>query len=80
MAQPLATPNGPAMTDAEFRMFSQLVRDHCGLHFGDETRFLLEDRVGRRMRAVEAGSFAAYHYRLRSGLRPRPNSPRSSTI
>jgi chemotaxis protein methyltransferase CheR len=47
-------------------MFSQLVREHCGLHFGEDTRFLLEERVGRRMRAVEAGSFAAYHYRLRN--------------
>ena len=53
------------LTDAEFRMFSQLVRDHCGLHFGEEARFLLEKRLGRRMRELEVSSFAAYHYRVR---------------
>jgi chemotaxis protein methyltransferase CheR len=54
------------MTDAEFRMFSTLLRSHCGLHFGPESRFLLEKRVARRMRALELASFAAYHYQLRS--------------
>ena len=54
------------MTDAEYRMFSTLLRGHCGLHFGPESRFLLEKRVARRLRALELGSFAAYHYQLRS--------------
>jgi len=54
------------MTDAEYRMFSTLLRSHCGLHFGPESRFLLEKRVERRMRALELASFAAYHYQLRS--------------
>jgi len=53
------------MSDAEFRMFAELVRRHCGLHFPPESRFLLEKRVGRRMRELELSSFAAYHYRLR---------------
>jgi chemotaxis protein methyltransferase CheR len=54
------------MTDAEFRMYSTLLRKHCGLHFGPESRFLLEKRVARRMRSLELASFAAYHYQLRS--------------
>jgi chemotaxis protein methyltransferase CheR len=53
------------LTDAEFRMFSELLRDHCGLHFGPDARFLLEKRLARRLRAAEANSFAAYHYRIR---------------
>ena len=55
------------LTDAEFRMFSELLRHHCGLHFGPEARFLLEKRLARRVRELELDSFAAYHYRVRSG-------------
>ena len=55
-----------AMSDAEFRMFCELLRSHCGLHFDEASRFLLERRVGRRVRELELGSFAAYHYILRS--------------
>jgi len=52
------------MSDAEFRMFSELLRRHCGLHFGPDSRFLLEKRVQRRMRELSLSSFAAYHYEL----------------
>jgi len=54
------------MTDSEFRMFCELIRNHCGLHFGPESRFLLEKRIARRMIELSLGSFAAYHYLLRS--------------
>lgn len=54
------------MNDAEFRMMAEFVREHCGLHFGPESRFLLEKRVGRRLRELELTSFAAYRYLLRS--------------
>jgi len=54
------------LTDAEFRMFSDLLRRHCGLHFGPDARFLLEKRLARRLRALEIDSFAAYHYQVRS--------------
>ena len=55
------------MTDAEYRMFCDLVRSHCGLHFGPESRFLMEKRLTRRVEALGLGSFAAYSYHLRSG-------------
>jgi len=54
------------MTDSEFRMFCELIRNHCGLHFGQESRFLLEKRIARRMNELDIGSYAAYHYLLRS--------------
>jgi chemotaxis protein methyltransferase CheR len=54
------------LTDAEFRMFADLLRRHCGLHFGPDARFLLEKRLARRLRALEMNSFAAYRYRVRS--------------
>jgi len=53
------------ITEAEFRMLSELLRRHCGLHFGPESRFLLERRVARRLRELELTSFSAYHYLLR---------------
>jgi chemotaxis protein methyltransferase CheR len=55
----------PVMSDSEFRMFSELLRSHCGLHFEESSRFLLEKRVGRRVLELGLGSFAAYHFELR---------------
>ena len=55
-----------SLTDAEFRMFSDLVRRHCGLDFPPDSRFLLERRIAKRMRDLELSSFAAYHYLVRS--------------
>jgi chemotaxis protein methyltransferase CheR len=54
------------LSDAEFRMFAELVRSHCGLHFSEDSRFLLEKRLARRLRELDIGSFAAYHFRLRN--------------
>lgn len=54
------------LSDTEYRMFSELLRRRCGLHFGPDSRFLLEKRLARRLRELEMHSFAAYHYRIRS--------------
>ncbi len=56
----------PEMTESEFRMFAELLRGHCGLYFSEDTRFLLERRIHRRMRERAITSYAAYHYELRS--------------
>jgi chemotaxis protein methyltransferase CheR len=56
----------PVLNEAEFRMFTELLRRHCGLHFGPESRFLLEKRLARRLRELEIKSFASYHYLLRN--------------
>lgn len=53
------------MSEAEFRMFCDLLRNHCGLHFDESSRFLLEKRVARRVRELGLGGFGAYHYELR---------------
>lgn len=55
------------MSDSEFRMLSDLLREHCGLHFDAETRYGFEKRVLRRVRELELTSFAAYHLLLRNG-------------
>lgn len=53
------------MTDLEFRMLGELLREHCGLHFGEESRYVLEKRLARRIAELELGGFAAYHYQMR---------------
>lgn len=58
------------LTDAEFRLFTDLLRRRCGLHFDEATRFLVERRLGRLLEESQAASVASYLYQLRSG----PNS------
>jgi len=53
------------MTDAEFRMFRELIKSRCGLHFDEDSRFIVEKRLGRRVEECGLGSFAAYHMLLR---------------
>jgi len=59
----------PVMKDREFRWFADLVRSHCGISFAQETRFLLERRVARRMRELSITSLSAYQYELRNESR-----------
>ena len=52
------------MTDSQFRLLRDFFRQHCGLHFGDDSRFLLEKRLARRIRDLDLASFASYLYLL----------------
>jgi chemotaxis protein methyltransferase CheR len=62
----VAPPERPlTLSDAEYRMFRDLFKAACGLWFGEDSRFLLENRLARRMRRLEVESFSAYHYLLR---------------
>jgi chemotaxis protein methyltransferase CheR len=54
-------------TDAEFRLFADFIRGRCGLHFDEDTRYLVEKRLARRIQEADMGSFASYLYQLRSG-------------
>lgn len=57
------------LTDVEFRLFTDLLRSRCGLHFDQDTRFLVEKRLARRIEESDAGSFASYLYTLRHGAK-----------
>ena len=54
------------ISDAQFRALCDLVRDHCGLHFGDDSRFLVEKRIARRLATLGGETVASYLYRLRN--------------
>lgn len=56
-----------ALGDSEFRLFTDMLRTRCGLHFDEDTRFLVEKRLARRIAESDAGSFAAYMSQLRHG-------------
>lgn len=55
------------LSDSEFRLFTDYLRSRCGLNFDEDTRYLVEKRLARRIREVESGSFASYFYQLRNG-------------
>ena len=55
------------LSDSEFRLFADLLRDRCGLHFDEDTRFLVEKRLARRLEEADVGSFASYLFQLRHG-------------
>lgn len=49
-----------AMTSEEFGRFQQLLRTHSGIALGAQKRYLLQSRLGRRLRELDLPSFAAY--------------------
>ena len=53
--------------DAQYRMLCDRVRQHCGLDFGADARYLVEKRVARRVDEIGALSVAYYLYELRTG-------------
>src|SRR5512133_1357061 len=56
---------GPGMSEGEFRLLRDLVHGHCGIHFRDDTKYLLERRLAPRLQALGLASFAEYHRFLR---------------
>ena len=57
--------DGPRMTEEEFRLLRDLVHQHCGIFFREDTQFLLERRLAPRLEALGLGSYSAYHRHLR---------------
>jgi len=55
------------LTDAEFRLFADFLRARCGLNFDEDTRYLVEKRLARRIQEADYGSFTSYFYELRNG-------------
>jgi chemotaxis protein methyltransferase CheR len=56
----------PTLSDVQYRMFRDWIAERSGLWFTPESRFVLERRLARRVRALDLGSFAAYFLQLRS--------------
>jgi chemotaxis protein methyltransferase CheR len=55
----------PKMTTEEFRLLRELVQDHCGLWFRDESAYLLERRLWPRLQVHGFTEFMQYYRLLR---------------
>jgi chemotaxis protein methyltransferase CheR len=53
-----------SITDHEFALFRDLVRQHTGITLGPHKRHLLRARLGRRLRALGLRTFAEYYEHL----------------
>jgi len=55
----------PRLAPEEFRLLRELIQDHCGLWFRDESAYLLERRLWPRLQVHGLASFAQYYRLLR---------------
>jgi len=60
MFQPDPTPR---MSDEEFRLLRDRINEYCGIHFEQDSKFLLERRLAPRLEALGLADFTEY-YRL----------------
>jgi chemotaxis protein methyltransferase CheR len=59
-----AEPEVP-MTDEEFRLIRDLIYSHCGLYFDNDSRYLLEKRLGRRLPLHQLSGYKDYYHFLK---------------
>jgi chemotaxis protein methyltransferase CheR len=55
------------LTDKEFAALRELIYTHTGIALAPYKRYLVQARLGRRLRALDLASFSEYHERLVSG-------------
>jgi chemotaxis protein methyltransferase CheR len=53
------------MSDEEFRLLRDHVYQHCGLHFTEDSKYLLEKRLSKRLELHGLSTFKDYYYLLR---------------
>ena len=50
------------MSDEEFRLFRDCIYNHCGIYFDDDSKYLLEKRLARRLTVHSLPSFRDYYH------------------
>lgn len=58
------TPDIPMSSD-EFQLLRDFVYQHCGLHFTEDSKYLLEKRLAKRLQHHRLSNFKDYYYLLR---------------
>lgn len=53
------------MNDEEFRLLRDFIYQHCGISFNEDSKFLLERRLGKRLQFHRLDNFKDYYYLLR---------------
>ncbi len=61
---PFFTPPIP-MGNEEFRLLRDFIYRHCGLHFGEDSKYLLERRLSKRLQTLQIKNYKDYYYHLR---------------
>jgi chemotaxis protein methyltransferase CheR len=56
---------GVPMSEEEFRLIRDLIYGHCGLFFDQDTKYLLEKRLGKRLAEHSMTSFREYYHFLK---------------
>lgn len=55
----------PRLSEEEFRLLRDLIKQYCGIYFDDHLKYMLERRLGRRVQKRMLHSFAEYEQFLR---------------
>ena len=53
------------MSEEEFRLIRDIVYSHCGLFFDNDTKYLLEKRLSRRLQLLQLQGFKDYYQFLK---------------
>lgn len=53
------------LTDDDFYLLRDCVYSHCGIYFDNESKYLLEKRLSRRLAPLKLGSFKEYYQYLK---------------
>ncbi len=53
------------MSDEEFHLFRDTIYSHCGIYFDEDSKYLLEKRLSRRLTALNLSSFRDYYHFLK---------------
>ena len=57
----LSTEKGPPLPEDDFRLLRELISNYCGIYFADDSRYLLERRLGHRLKAHGLETFRDYY-------------------
>jgi chemotaxis protein methyltransferase CheR len=61
----LSLDTGQPMSDDEFRIIRDSIYSHCGIYFDDDSKYLLEKRLSRRLSALGLNNFREYYHFLK---------------
>jgi chemotaxis protein methyltransferase CheR len=64
MGRPADTDGLVAMTQEEFRLVRDVIRGYCGIHFGDDMRYVIQRRLSPRLVDLGCGDFTEYYHHL----------------
>jgi len=65
MTYPFASENAIRMSDDEFQLLRDCVYGHCGIYFDQDSKYILEKRLSRRLTDLSLTTFYDYYHYLK---------------